>query len=311
MGAIMFGTGLRSPGGVAEFARRAEELGFDVLGCGEHVMFHVPSANTYISLGVAAGATTRIRLLSAVVLLPLYPAALAAKMGAALDVASNGRYMFGVGVGGEYPKEFEACGVPVTERGARTNEALDVIRRLWTEREVSYSGRFNTLDRVSIDPMPVQSPPPVWVAGRRDAAMKRAARYGDGWLPYMYTPEQLAESAGKIRAYGEEAGRDLGDFRFGLYIFTAVHEDGERAREMAIARLSRQYAQDFSGLVGKYALAGTPDEVKSRLGEYVDAGAGMVMLSSACPDVHIDENIRLIAEEVMPAFRLEFSSRTP
>ena len=78
-----------------------------MLGCGEHVMFHVPTANTYISLAVAAGATTRIRLLSAVVLLPLYPAALAAKMGAALDVASNGRYLFGVGVGGEFPKEFE------------------------------------------------------------------------------------------------------------------------------------------------------------------------------------------------------------
>ena len=229
----MFGTGLRSPDGVAEFARRAEDLGFDVLGCGEHVMFHVPTANTFISLGVAAGATTRIRLLSAVVLLPLYPAALAAKMGAALDVASGGRYLFGVGVGGEFPKEFEACGVPVRERGARTNEALDVIRRLWTGRDVSYAGRFNTLNEFSLDPMPVQSPPPIWVAGRRDAAMKRAARFGDGWLPYMYTPEQLAASTEKIRAFGEEAGRDLEGFRFGLYIFTAVHEDGDRAREMA------------------------------------------------------------------------------
>ena len=299
----MFGTGLRSPDGVAQFARRAEDLGFDVLGCGEHVMFHVPTANTYISLAVAAGATSRIRLLSAIVLLPLYPAALAAKMGAALDVASNGRYLFGVGVGGEYPKEFEACGVPVGERGVRTNEALDVIRRLWTERDVSYAGRFNTLNGVSIDPPPVQSPPPIWVAGRRDVAMRRAARYGDGWLPYMYTPEQLAASIAKIRGFGEEAGRDLDGFRFGLYIFTAVHEDGDRAREMAISRLSRQYAQDFSGLVGKYALAGTPEEVRGRLGEYIDAGASLVMLSSACPDEHIDENIRLVAEEVIPAFR--------
>ena len=303
MSGILFGTGLRSPDGVAEFARRAEDLGFDVLGCGEHVMFHVPTANTYVSLAVAAGATTRIRLLSAVVLLPLYPAALAAKMGAALDVASGGRYLFGVGVGGEFPKEFEACGVPVRERGARTNEALDVIRRLWTERGVSYAGRFNTLNDFSIDPMPVQSPPPIWVAGRRDAAMKRAARYGDGWLPYMYTPEQLAASADRIRAFGEEAGRDLSGFRFGLYVFTTVHEDGDRAREMAADRLGRQYAQDFSTLIGKYALAGAPDEVRARLREYVDAGARLVMLSSACPDDYIDENVRLIAEEVIPAFR--------
>ena len=303
MSEIIFGTGLRSPDGVAEFARRAEDLGFDVLGCGEHVMFHVPTANTYISLAVAAGATTRIRLLSAVVLLPLYPAALAAKMGAALDVASNGRYMFGVGIGGEFPKEFEACGVPVKERGPRTSEALEVIRRLWTERDVSFAGRFNTLNGVSIDPPPVQTPPPIWVAGRRDAAMRRAARHGDGWLPYMYTPEQLAASAAKIRRFGADAGRDLDRFRFGIYIFTAVHEDGDRAREMATSRLSTQYAQDFTDLVGKYALAGTPGEVRARLSEYVDAGASMVMLSSACPDDYIDENVRLIAEEVIPAFR--------
>ena len=87
---------------VAQFARRAEELGFDMLGCGEHVMFHGPVGNTVVSLSVAAGATGRIKLLSSIVLLPLYPAALAAKLGAALDVASNGRYNFGVGVGGEF-----------------------------------------------------------------------------------------------------------------------------------------------------------------------------------------------------------------
>ena len=72
---------------------------------------------------------------------------------------------------------------------------------------------------------------------------------------------------------------------------------------MAVTRLGRQYAQDFSTLVGRYALAGTPDQVKARLHEYIDAGASMVMLSSACPDDHIDENVRLIAEEVIPAFR--------
>ena len=129
MSDITFGTALQTVTDVAGFARRAEELGFDLLGCGEHVMFHGPVGNTFISLSVAAGATQRIRLLSSIVLLPLYPAALAAKLGAALDVASNGRYNFGVGVGGEFPKEFEACGVPVKQRGARTNEALEVITR--------------------------------------------------------------------------------------------------------------------------------------------------------------------------------------
>ena len=102
MAEITFGTALQTVTNVAQFARRAEELGFDMLGCGEHVMFHGTVGNTFVSLSVAAGATERIKLLSSIVLLPLYPAALAAKLGAALDVASNGRYNFGVGVGGEF-----------------------------------------------------------------------------------------------------------------------------------------------------------------------------------------------------------------
>ena len=132
MGQVEFGTTLSGTSGIAEFAQNVEHLGFDVLGCGEHVMFHTPIGNTFISLSVAAGATQRLKLLSSIVLLPLYPATLAAKMGAALDVASNGRYLFGVGVGGEFPKEFEACGVSVNQRGVRTNEALEVITKLWT-----------------------------------------------------------------------------------------------------------------------------------------------------------------------------------
>ena len=229
MSDITFGTALQTVTDVAGFARRAEELGFDLLGCGEHVMFHGPVGNTFISLSVAAGATQRIRLLSSIVLLPLYPAALAAKLGAALDVASNGRYNFGVGVGGEFPKEFEACGVPVKQRGARTNEALEVITRLWTERDVTFHGRFTTTNEVTISPAPVQKPhPPIWVAGRRDAAMKRAARYANGWLPYMYTPEQLHDSIETITRYREEFGRDMADFNPGVFIFTTVHRDGRQ-----------------------------------------------------------------------------------
>jgi len=301
---ITFGTTLRGASGIAEFAQRVENLGYDVLGCGEHVMFHTPVANTFISLSVAAGATQRLRLLSSIVLLPLYPAALAAKMGAALDVASNGRYMFGVGIGGEFPKEFEACGVPVNQRGARTNEALDVITKLWTQENVSYQGRFTTLNEVTIAPAPTQKPhPPIWVAGRQDSAMKRAAQYANGWLPYMFTPEQLHASLETIRGYGEEYGRDMSAFTPGVFIFTSVHPNGDTGRQMCIDMLSRQSNQDFTRLVPRYALAGSPADCRKRLQEYVDAGAEMVILAPGCAADYADENIRLIAEEVIPEFR--------
>ena len=133
--------------------------------------------------------------------------------------------------------------------------------------------------------------------------MKRAARYGDGWLPYMYTPEQLAASAGKIGRSARRRGRDLSGFRYGLYVFTAVHEDGDRAREMAAARLGPPVRPGFLDARREVRARGNPDEVRARLREYVDAGARLVMLSSACPDDYIDENVRLIAEEVLPAFR--------
>ena len=304
MGQLTFGTTLRGSSGIAEFAQRVESLGYDVLGCGEHVMFHTPVANTFISLSVAAGATQRLRLLSSIVLLPLYPAALAAKMGAALDVVSNGRYMFGVGIGGEFPKEFEACGVPVNQRGARTNEALDVITKLWTQENVSYQGRFTTLNEVTIAPAPTQKPhPPIWVAGRQDSAMKRAAQYANGWLPYMFTPEQLHASIETIRGYGEEFGRDMSAFTPGVFIFTSVHSNGDTGRQMCIDMLSRQYNQDFTRLVPRYALAGSPADCRKRLQEYVDAGAEMVILAPGCAEDYADENIRLIAEEVVPEFR--------
>ena len=304
MGDIEFGTALPVMDNIGEFAQRAEQLGFDLLGCGEHVMFHGPVGNTFISLSVAAGATRKIKLLSSIVLLPLYPAALVAKMGAALDVASHGRYNFGVGIGGEFPKEFEACGVPVKQRGSRTNEALEVITRLWTEEKVSFEGRYTTLNEVSIEPAPVQKPrPPIWVAGRKEPAMKRTAKYADGWLPYMYTPEQLHDSIEKIKSLRQEYGRDVESFQPGVFIFTATHADGDTGREMAANRLGKQYAQDFSKLIGKYALAGTPEECRKRLQEYIDAGAKTVILPSACPADYIDENTRLIGEEIIPAFR--------
>ncbi len=292
------------PGGEA---RRFEELGYDYVGIGEHVSFNVPTSNSFISLAVAAGATERIRLMNTIALVPLYPAALLAKLGAALDVASGGRFNLGVGVGGEIPAEFQACGVPVTERGARTNEALEIIHRLWAEDKVTYSGTFNEFEGVTIAPKPISQPrPPIWISGRKKAAWRRTARFGDGWLPYMYTPEMLAESLSAIaemRSASDDPALQASPVRGGLFIWGCVHEDRDTAHEMAIASLSRTYAQDFSQLVSRYCFVGTPDDVVAQLGGFVDAGAETVIVSFACPGSHLDTARQLFADEVLPALR--------
>ena len=299
-----FGISQRLLWGAKEQARIAEELGYDYLLTGEHVMFHTPTANNMVSLAAAAGATERIKLMSGIVLVPLYPAALLAKQAAVLDVVSDGRFSLGIGVGGEFPKEFDAVGVPVKERGARTDEALEVIHRLLTEKDVHFDGRFTKLDGVSIAPRGAQKPRlPFWVAGRKDVAMRRAARHAEGWLPYMYTPDMLADSMVKIAGFTEEAGRPAGTVTGGLFIFTCVHEDRATALALANEQLSKQYNQDFSKLVEKYTIAGSPEDCIARLREYMDAGARTIMFSQGCPPDYIEENTRLIAQTIIPAFR--------
>ena len=301
---IEFGISAGLLWGAKQQARRAEELGYDYLLTGEHLMFYTPIGNTMVSLAAAAGATERIKLMSGIALVPLYPAALLAKQAAVLDVVSDGRFSLGIGVGGEFPKEFDAVGVPVKERGARTDEALEVINRLLTEKDVHFDGRFTKLDGVSIAPRGVQKPRlPFWVAGRKDVAMRRAARHAEGWLPYMYTPEMLAESMVKIAGFTEEAGRPAGTVQPGLFIFTCVHEDRATALDLANQQLSKQYNQDFSSLVEKYTIAGSPQDCIARLREYRDAGARTIMFAPGCPPDYVEENTRLIAEMVIPAFR--------
>ena len=236
--------------------------------------------------------------MSTIVLTPLYPAALLAKLGAALHVASSGRYNLGVGVGGEMPKEFAACGVPVHERGARTNEALEIIRLLWSTDRAAFSGRFNAFEGVTIAPRR-DDPPAIWVSGRSSAAMRRTARFGDGWLPYMYTPEMFADSMRQIET-AREHGRPV---QGGLFIWGCVHEDRATAQKWAIDGLSKTYAQDFSKLVGKYAFAGDPGDVISRFREFADAGVRTLVASFACPRDEMDAVRRLFAEEVLPALK--------
>lgn len=302
MAQVEFGIGLRRLDDLAANAREAERLGYRFVSTGEHVFFHGPVNNGLIALAAAAGATSSIKLMSAITLVPLYPPPLLAKMVATLDIASHGRFHLGVGIGGEFAKEFEACGVPVRERGARTDESLAIMKRLWTEDNVSVEGRFTQLSGVTLTPKPAQRPyPPIWISGRSEAAMRRCARHGDGWLPYMYTPERLADSLDTIAGFADAAGREDAIVP-GIHIFFAVHEDRDTAIEMATQRLSRQYNQDFTRLVGRYALAGNPDDCIARLREYIDAGACTVMLNSACPSDYIADNERLLAEAVLPAF---------
>jgi alkanesulfonate monooxygenase SsuD/methylene tetrahydromethanopterin reductase-like flavin-dependent oxidoreductase (luciferase family) len=289
------------PGNVGDQARQAERLGFDLIAAGEHVFFHGPVSNAFVTLAAAAAVTERIRLLSALTILPVYPMALAAKMAATLDQVSHGRFDLGVGVGGEFPPEFAAAGVPVAGRGARTDEALEVLLRLLSGERVTAEGEYGSLEGLRLDPPVVQQPrPPLWVGGRKTPAMRRAGRFADVWMPYMVSPESFARSLAQARVFAAQAQRPETSLAGALFIWGSVDADPARARREAVESVSRMYRQDFEPLADRYLLHGDPDMVVARLAEYQAAGADTVIFGPVCAPERRLAVTTLFAESVLP-----------
>ena len=284
-------------------AREAEAHGFDAITSGEHLFFHGPTRNAFISLAAAAGATSTIRLLSSLTILPVYPTAVAIKLATTLDQVSGGRFDLGVGVGGEYPAEFDAVGVELDSRGTRTDETLDLARRLWAGEPVTHAGLSGDFRELTLQPGPIQSGgPPVWIGGRRGAAIRRAGRFGDVWLPYMFSPEQFERSLAAVREEAERVGRDPAEVRGAIFCWGAVDEDGARARRELVRGVSEVYQQDFEPLADRYLLHGTPEQVAERAIEYRDAGADTLVFS-AVNAPRRSEIVELFATEVLPRLR--------
>ena len=307
---LHFGAGLTSGAGeTGSQARLMEELGYEYLSAGEHFMRGNPPGPTHAALpllGVAAGATERIRLLSSIILTPFYHPLMLAKFASTLDIASGGRLTLGVGVGGEFPVEFEAAGLNVRQRGSRTNECLEVVRRIWTQDRVSFEGRHFQLEEAALNPPPVQQPhPPIWVAGRRDAAMRRAARYGDGWLPYFYNPQRYQDSVEKITGLVAEEGRDISRFQWGFFPYISIYPTVEEAARVAAEALGGRYLYggDFLEIVRNYCLLGPVESCIARLQEFIAAGARHIIFSISCPREDRPRHLETIAKEIIPHFR--------
>ncbi len=302
MAALQFGVSIR--GTDIDHVTAIEALGFDSVWTGEHVLFHGPVTDGLITLAACAGKTSRLKIGSAINLLPLRPPVVVAKAVSTLDVVSKGRFIFGVGVGGEFPKEFEACGVPHHERGRRANEAIEICRKLWTEDHVTYQGKIFQLHDVTMRPKPVQpGGPPIIVSGRSEAALRRAARLGDGYMPYLFTPERYAESLKNIYALASERRRDMSRFTPYHFVFIAVGDSHEEAHRVAVEKLSSRYNQPFETLVERFCALGTPQECVERLQRFAEAGARHFILSPLCDNDALEQHLAIYAREILPQCR--------
>jgi len=213
----------RDPGAIREYAQAAEASGYNHLAVYDHVLgadaskrpgwsgaynkehlFHEPM----VLFGYLAAITTRLELVTMVLILPQRQTALVAKQAAEVDVLSGGRLRLGVGLGWN-DVEYEALGENFHNRGARSEEQIAVMRALWTQEVVDFHGRWHNISEAGINPMPVQRPIPVWFGGGRvDKAIRRIARIGDGWFPMSRPDATLRQMIEQVQTYAKEAGRD-------------------------------------------------------------------------------------------------------
>lgn len=281
-----------------------ERMPIDSLWAGGHIASRNPSPEAMAGLVRLAALTERVAVGTSILLLPLYPPALVAKQIADLDLATGGRVVLGIGVGGEYPQEFRAMQVPIEERGRRANEMIPLLRRLWTAENVTHEGRYYPMRDVRIHPAPVQpGGPPIIVAGRKEPAMRRAALLGDGWFPYMYSPRRYADSAATIRQTAADAGRDLSNFHWCVWVFLNVNPDGDVARDEAARTMGSTYDQDFRTMLDSVAAAGTANEVTAKLCDFYDAGARHFIFLAATAGAPQRPVLDRLFAEVIPALR--------
>jgi probable F420-dependent oxidoreductase len=301
-----------------EFARRLEELGFDGFWCGESPNNRHPMLDTFATLCFAAAATSRITVGSDVFLTPLHHPAWLAKQIGSLDVLSHGRVIATLGVGGEYAKQFELFGIPVNERGQRTDEAIEVIRELWTMPTASHHGRFFQFDDIALEPRPLQSPhPPIWIGGRpggietgpdgkpryksKQGAMARTAKYGDGWCPLYMTTDMYRDSVTEITTIAEQAGRDISGMQWALTTFWQMGDSYDAALEVAKSR--QRYGRDLSARIARYDILGRPSDVIARLEQFVHAGVRYFICNWSCDPQEVPRHLETMARDVIPHFR--------
>lgn len=298
---------------LVDYGVRVEELGYDSLWVWDHFLLGVdpnfPIIDSITVLTAIAARTERIRLGTGILVLPLRNPVELAKQLSSMDQLSRGRLLMGMAVGW-YKREFDAVGVPFNKRGRIMDQSLEIMRRLWTEEMVTgdYTvGDENdpqvvyNLRNAVMYPKPYQDPFPILIGGYADAALKRAATRGDGWLTYFYKPEDFKRSWDKIRNFAEEAGRDPDKVRNASQLPIMVGPSREAVEERMMEWLNAEW--DFpenSDCTRESAIMGSPEECIEQLRAHQEAGVQKIIF---VPYKYEDEQVEVIAREIIPALR--------
>ncbi|WP_433479677.1 LLM class flavin-dependent oxidoreductase [Spirillospora sp. CA-142024] len=253
------------------FVADAEEAGIDRLFVGDHVTFKGGQGfDGLLQATALAALATRITVQTAVYLLPLRHPVPVTRQVVYLAGLAPGRVIFGVGLGGEDPAEFRACGVDPATRGRRMDEAITLVRSLLGGGPVTASGEFFQFDDVSVRPAPTASVPIV-IGGRSDAALRRVAMHGDGWLGLWTTAERYAASCDRITELASDYGRQVDRRLHGMHVWCGFADTPRKARPALANTMEQLYRTPFEKFE-RYSPYGTPEDVAAGLRPYVRAG---------------------------------------
>lgn len=291
--------------GLVDYGVKVEELGYDSVWVWDHMLLGVdpnfPIIDSLTVLTGIAARTSRIKMGTGILVLPLRNPVALAKQLASMDQLSQGRLVMGMAAGW-YKREFDAVGIPFEKRGKLMDENLEIMTRLWTEHSVSGEYMNHNISKAVMYPKPFQEPRmPLLIGGYVDVVLKRAAVKGDGWLTYFYQADDFKRSWDKMRNFATEAGKDPDTLMNASQLPIYVGKSKEAVREDMMAWLNAEW--DFpshSDCSRDSAVMGTVDECVEQLREHVKKGVQKIIF---VPYKYEMEQVEIIAKEIIPALR--------
>src|SRR5579862_1805173 len=285
--------GVPAPDTFFDFIDAVEASPLDSLWIADHIAWTSPTLEALTVLACYVARTRRLTIGTSVLIMPLRQPVVLAKMLGTMAFLSKGRVVAGLGIGGENAKEFEACGVPHNRRGKLMDEALEIMTRLWTEDGVSFDGKHFRFSDLSLDPKPPKLP--LWLGGRSEAAQRRAAKFGDGWIDVFSSPRHFDEGKQAIEALGVKPGFEWAQFEY-MYVADSREEGKAKATEY----LSRTYSMDVGERVNAFASFGTGADIAESLRQFQQLGATHIIINPTCPPQEKHEQLDAIVHEVLP-----------
>lgn len=291
--------GEAGPEALWRYVDACEARDIDSIWLSERTFGPPPFLEPVVAVSMMAARTKRLKFGFNVLTLPLRDPLTLARELATCDWLSGGRLLPAFGLGNDLAAEWERAGIPKSERAARTDESTRIMKRLWTEDGVTYEGRFWHLKDATIAPKPRQRDLPVWFGGRSDAALRRVGRLGDGWLASSITPDEVAESLPKLRAAAAEAGREVPEDHFGVTLPYLIAPSVEQATANLPPALLKRRPNLPPAEIGVF---GPPETIAARLDRFIEAGATKFVLVHLSPPDQLDEQLRLLATEIIPRY---------